>query len=222
MGKNVLYVGSGTSSLLVENKTITNHTIVCVNNAWRLFKNNGFDIWIHSGDFPYYAYPENTIYKKEITHREYKISSQEAAEKLNWVTDSPQHYLGYSIFFQGLYWIMMTLKPKKIGLLGFDFDYNDEKVKKWIDNKKPNIQNDFNEKNGVKDIFNWANSFFGDMDVDSFYGHGLPDPLRLGTEHLIERFKLAEDSAKKLNIEIVNYSTVTGKINTFKKEKLFL
>jgi hypothetical protein len=49
---NVLYIGSGKSATLFRKLNLDNYTIACVNNAWRLFDGNKFDVWIHSGDFP--------------------------------------------------------------------------------------------------------------------------------------------------------------------------
>ena len=41
-----------------------------------------------------------------------------------------------TIFFCGLYWIFDELKPEKVSLLGFDHDYNPDKVKKWNEDQK--------------------------------------------------------------------------------------
>jgi hypothetical protein len=43
---------------------------------------------------------------------------------------SPAHHIGYTIFFLGLYWIMLELQPTDIYLLGFDHDYNPKKTEK--------------------------------------------------------------------------------------------
>lgn len=215
--ENFLYIGSGNSALNTKGKDLSNYTIVCANNAWRLFEESSFDIWIHSGDFPNYNFPKVKNYKEEVSYKEYSQTSNNAAKTLGWKTNYPQHYAGYTIFFQGLYWIMMNKNPKKIGVLGFDHDYNPDKVKKWKDAKNPNIQNNFNDKT-VKNMNDWANNFFNGLKQDSFYGQGTPDPLRLGENHLLEKFEIAKESASKLNISLVNYSGVTTGINTFEKE----
>jgi hypothetical protein len=217
--ENYLYIGSGNSALNIKDKDLSNFTIVCANNAWRLFDKSFFDIWIHSGDFPKYNFPKEKNYKQEISYKDYSQTAQKAAEILNWKCSSPQHYAGYTIFFLGLYWIMIERRPKKIGVLGFDHDYNPEKVKKWEESGKPNIQNKFNDPT-VKNMNIWAAEFFKEMKQDSFYGQGTPDPLRLGTKHLFEKFELAKNSAKQLEIKLVNYSMVTTGINTFDKEFL--
>lgn len=223
--KKVLYVGSGRSSLVVKEIDLSEYIIVCVNNSWRLFENKSFDVWIHSGDFPKYAYSPKEIYNKEISFNQYKKTAEIASKQLNWKTSSPQHYVGYTIFFSGLYWIMMELKPKFIGLLGFDHDYNENKVKKWNEFDKPNIQNKFNlnrDEYSKANIYDWANDFFKDMDSDFFYGHGIPDPLRsgLGYEYLLDKFKLAKESSEKLGIDIINYSDLPSKVNIFKRGKI--
>ena len=114
----------------------------------------------------------------------------------------------------------MSLNPKKISLLGFDHDYNPEKVKKWKEAKNPNIQNRFSNKS-EKTIKEWGDNFFSNMVPDSFYGlHSTPDPLRLEVNHLIEKFALAEECAKKLDIDLGNLSPVTHGLNPLKKHSL--
>ena len=60
--ENYLYIGSGNSALNIKDKDLSNFTIVCANNAWRLFDKSFFDIWIHSGDFPKYNFPKEKNY----------------------------------------------------------------------------------------------------------------------------------------------------------------
>jgi hypothetical protein len=216
---NVLYIGSGKSATLFRKVNLDNYVVVCVNNAWRLFEDNTFDIWIHSGDFPIENSPKIKNYHTEISFKEYDKAANEIIKKLNVVCQSPAHYLGYTVFFNGLYWIMNDLKPKKISLLGFDHDYNPDKVQKWIDNDKPNPQNHY-LKPSSQSIHDWSNEFFKDMKHDSFYGHGTPDPIRLGEDHLISKFHMAISNAEKLGIDLVNLSPIQSKINVIKKEKI--
>lgn len=218
--EEVIFFGSGKSSLEAGDKDLTNYTIACANNAWRLFMNKSFDIWIHSGDFPIENYPVNCEYKQKISHRDYEKTSAQAMTELKFSSKwLPVQYIGETIFLQGLYWLMFSLRPKKIGLLGFDHDYNPHKIKKWNDNNRPNIQNRFN-RTDVKNINSWSNEFFSDLSPDTFYGHGLPDPLRLGEIHLTEKFELAKKAAKLLDIKIVNYSSSPSKLNTFPRDIL--
>ena len=119
-------------------------------------------------------------------------------------------------FFLGLYWILNTLDPKKISLLGFDHDYNSEKVKKWNENNRPSPQNYHKEKS--QSIEEWSNSFFSGMEKDFFYGHGTPDPVRLGDKHLIKKFQQAIDICEQIGVELVNLSPVESKINIIKKQ----
>jgi hypothetical protein len=215
---NILYIGSGNSANLYKNLDLSKYTVVCANNAWRLFSDSSFDYWIHSGDFPREWHPPNKNYIHEISYNEYKNSSVNICNRFEIKTTSAQHYIGYTIFFQGLYYIMDTLSPTKISLLGFDHDYNEEKVKKWEINGKPTPHNKF-LKDSSQSIAEWANSFFEGMQSDSFYGHGTPDPLRLSKKHLVEKFNIAIDIAIRLNIELVNLSPVESDINIIKKEK---
>jgi hypothetical protein len=212
--KNVLYIGSGRSALGALDEKYNGYIKVAVNNAWRIFKDTHFDIWIHSGDFPKESFPTVKNYDIEVGYTLYSKSAKKASEYFKWVTDSPQHYAGYTIFFMGLYYILMEMSPNEIGLLGFDHDYNPEKVEKWNSDNRPNLQNKFNNKLEPT-IEEWSNNYFKGMEEDFFYGHGTPDPMRLGKHYLIEKFKRSQNSANELNIEIFNYSNVSSDINIF-------
>lgn len=218
MNKLILYIGSGKSAHLVHKLDKTDYTIICANNAWRLFENSHFDVWVHSGDFPSENRPKNKIYNLEISAKQYNQSAQEIVNKLNIASESPCHYLGYTIFFNGLYWIMNEYPNCEIHLLGFDHDYNVDKLKKWNDNQRPNPQNHFLKPKN-ESISDWSNAFFNGMEIDAFYGHGTPDPMRLGEKHLIEKFNLAIKHADQLNIKLYNLSPVISKINTIPKKK---
>ena len=191
--------------------------VCCVNNAWKLFKNKPFDCWIHSGDFPFENRPKIRTFKREISHTQYKISSEEIVKKLGAKCRSPQHYLGYTIFFLGLYWVLNDLNPKKISLLGFDHDYNSAKVAKWNNHNRPNPQNNFNKDRGTT-IEDWSESFFKGFETDSFYGHGTPDPIRLGEQTLKQKFELAIKNTEAIGVKMVNLSPVVSRINTIQKE----
>ena len=211
--KNVIYCGSGNSSKLIDLVDQKDFVICGANNAWRLFKE--FDFWIHSGDFPRENRPEKQNFKTEISYSEYKETSKRFCDTLGIETTSPQHYVGYTIFFLGLHWIMTELKPKRIGLLGFDHDYNPEKVKKWREGGQPNPQNQYLKSDET--IKKWGENFFDGMKQDSFYGQGTPDPLRLGEDHLRGKFKQLIENSKKIGIEIVNLSPVSSGINPMPK-----
>lgn len=213
---NVLYVGSGRSAQLVQRIDRSKYTVACVNNAWRLF--DKFDIWIHSGDFPGENRPRVKNFETEVSHKQYNEAAAEIVNKIGAECKSPTHYLGYTVFFNGLYWLM-NQQPKKISLLGFDHDYNPEKVKKWKENNKPSPQNQYMKPKDLS-INEWLCDFFKGMEKDSFYGQGTPDPLRLGEKHLKDKFLLAVEIANKLNIELVNLSPVNSEINIIKKERI--
>jgi hypothetical protein len=219
MKENVLYVGSGKSAELIKGIDLSKYKVLCANNAWRLFEKNKFYGWIHSGDFPRENFPKTKKYQIEVCHKDYSKTALEAKEFFKWKVNSPQHHYGYTIFFQGLYWIIMRMRPSKISLLGFDHDYNKEKVNKWNKEGRPQPQNKYCNKkeNSTKE---WGANFFKDMETDAFYGHGTPDPLRLGKDHLLNKFKLAIDCCRKLNIELVNLSPVVSDINIVKKEEI--
>lgn len=210
----ILYIGSGNSAKQSLDEKYDDCIKVGVNNAWRLFKDSKFDTWIHSGDFPREMSPTIKNYNNEVNYSDYSKSAKKAADYFKWETTSPQHYGGYTIFFMGLYYILMEMNPSRIGLLGFDHDYNPVKVAKWDNDKRPNIQNQFNKKS-EKTIEEWSSNYFKGMDADFFYGHGTPDPMRLGEKTLLEKFEIAKQSAGVLGVDIVNCSGVVSSINTF-------
>jgi hypothetical protein len=218
---DIIYIGSGISAKLINQIDHTKYIVVCVNNAWRLFEENKqFDYWLHSGDFPYENYPKIKNFKTEISYKEYQPAILNLVNNsLKIETKHPYHYAGYTIFFQGLYWIMEILKPQNIYLLGFDHDYNKEKTHKWLENDKPNPQNHYlKDKN--QSIKEWSEEFFKGFEYDFFYGHGTPDPVRLGEDVLKEKFFLALENSKKIGVNIFNASTIENTINIFPKIKL--
>lgn len=216
---NVLYIGSGKSANLIEKLDLSTYYIVCANNAWKLFQNSHFNVWIHSGDFPVENRPKIINFDLDISHNQYSQSAINIAKKLQIVTRSPMHHLGYTVFFNGLYWIFDTLQPQKVSLLGFDHDYNQEKLKKWDENGRPNPQNNY-KKPRNQSLSDWSEKFFDGMETDSFYGHGTPDPMRLGAKHLKQKFMYAIINANKLNIDLVNLSPVESTINIIRKEPI--
>ena len=217
---NVLYVGSGNSASFIQKLSLEDYHVVAVNNAWRLFEDKKLDTWIHSGDFPFENRPTDKNFSQQISTKKYNQAACNITKKLKIACQSSPHYVGYTIFFLGLYWIMDSLCPAKISLLGFDHDYNPKKVKKWNDNGRPNPQN-YYLKDKNKTIKEWSEDFFSGMNKDSFYGHGTPDPLRLGEDYLINKFQQALENCKKLNIDLVNLSPVDSKINIAPKESIF-
>lgn len=218
----VLFVGSGLSALQARSDKYRDHIKVCLNNAWRIYEDGEFDYWIHPNDFPKENYPSCVNYKHEVMHKEYSVVIHEGARRLDIHEESGfeiEKYIGYTSFFQGLHWIMLALSPREIGLLGFDHDYNKNKVDKWMADDKPNIQNFFNKKT-EKTIKEWSDNYFQGFDKDFFYGHGTPDPMRFGPEYIEKRMRLAQSNAEKLGISIVNYSERYSPYNVFKRNSI--
>jgi hypothetical protein len=214
MNTDVLYVGSGKSALLISEINTSGFITCAVNNAWKLFTDIPLNYWIHTGDFISKDRPlkNSTI---EIDHTSYVSAASIICKKFNIDTEFPNHHIGYTIFFQGLYWIMTHLKPKNIFLLGFDHDYNPKKVKLWIDAGCPAPHNNYLCKSPISDPAPHLDIFFKDMEPDAFYGHGTPDPLRLGESEMNTFFTRAKDYSQKLNINITNLSGITSGLNTF-------
>lgn len=217
--KKVLYVGSGKSALLARELNLEDFLIVCVNNAWRVFENGEIDYWVHSGDFPFENYPKHKNYKNEISYKQYEPAINNLASKINIVEKTAVFEVGYTIFFQGLYWMFETIKPDEVYTLGFDHDYNPEKTKKWLEMDKPNPQNNF-LKDSSESLSDWSERVFEKYEKDFFYGHGTPDPIRLGEEHLKQKFEFAKKNAKKLGISLYNASPVVAGINSFERKSI--
>jgi len=79
---------------------------------------------------------------------------------------------------------------------------------------KPNPQNNF-LKDKSETLSDWSERVFKDYEVDFFYGHGTPDPLRLGEAHLKYKFAFAKQNAAKLGINLYNASSARSEINSF-------
>lgn len=204
----VLFIGSGLSAQQATDDIYQDHIKVCLNNAWRVYPDKVFDYWIHPNDFPPENYPDTINYRTEIRHKDYSSVLDRNAERIGFPELSGvslERSIGYTSFFQGLYWIMLELAPKQIGLLGFDHDYNQEKVQKWCADDMPQIRNNFNHK-AEKTVKEWANNYFSGLDEDAFYGHGTPDPLRYGPQYIEQKMQIAAATAKKLGITLLNYS----------------
>lgn len=204
--EEILYVGSGNSAKRI-NEFRDGRRVCVANNAWRFWREG--DFWIRSGDFP--SRPSFLIPKElEITYDSYSKAARECCHSLGIKTVSPEHYVGYTIFLQGLNWIAWNFKPCRILLLGFDHDYNPEKLKKWEELGRPNPQDRFKGFDGRT-----ADEVFSEYTPDAFYGHGTPDPLRLKVEYLRELFARASETLARLGCECFNASGVTNGLNTF-------
>lgn len=215
MSKPVLYVGSGRSALKLKEFKTSEMTVCSVNNAWRLFtKENPCDVWIHSGDFPRERKPLERCFELEVGNQEYEVTSEKTARFVGYEGKFPLHHLGYTIFFQGLFWILWTLRPSVIYTLGFDHDYNPEKVGKWITGGCPGPQNQYGGKTEAS-ISDWAAQFFGQSAPDAFYGHGTPDPMRLGQGELEQFFQRSMLYAETFGCKLYNASGVLDGINSY-------
>jgi hypothetical protein len=219
LGETVLYVGSGKSALKAPEMRGAVSVCCAVNNAWRVFQGQGVDYWIAPGDFPRENSPPKDFPCKRIGYAEYKDAAESVFARLGETYKFPQHHAGYTTFFQGLYWIFDTLKPKEVYLLGFDHDYDPQKVARWLEQGKPSPQNKYGGASPVL-TNEWVNTFFDGCRVDSIYGHGTPDPLRLGIGVMQELFERAKSYADKLGISVFNASGVTTGLNTFPQKTL--
>jgi hypothetical protein len=215
----VLYVGSGLSAKRAEKEQQKVDICCAVNNAWRVFEKGEVDYWIAPGDFPPTNYPPKSFKCQHVGYTDYKNSAENIFSSIGETYKFPQHHAGYTTFFQGLYWIFDTLKPKEVYLLGFDHDYDPQKVALWMEQGKPSPHNKYGGAAPVR-ANEWVNTFFEGCPVDSIYGHGTPDPLRLGVSVMQELFERAKGYANKLGIGVFNASGVTTGLNTFPQKTL--
>lgn len=215
---SVLYVGSGASALKAKNFRGKVDLVCAVNNAWRALAPEGLDYWIYPGDLPLENFPPDSLPHTPINYLDFQHSAQTVFASLGETYEFPQHKAGYTIFFQGLYWLFDKIKPKRIFTIGFDHDYAPEKVKKWLEHKCPAPNNQFQGVNPPS-VSAWVNSFFEDCPTDAFYGHGTPDPLRLGEAEIREFFDRAKYCADRLGIELYNASGVTHGLNNFPQKE---
>jgi len=212
----VLYVGSGISARKAS-KILSSVDVTCaVNNAWQVFDKNTLDYWVHSGDFPASGFLPKDHGAKVVSYYEYKDSPGRMCEQLGMQFERPEYHIGYTLYFQGLFWILDTFKPKRILHLGFDHDYNKAKTQTWREAKQPTPHDLFGGANPI-DAIKWGEEFFKTFEPDFFYGHGTPDPLRLGEQELVRLFKQAEKYAANLGCELLNASGVTTGLLPFKQ-----
>lgn len=216
MPDTVLYVGSGRSAIKATELRSSSDVACAVNNAWRVFDKGTLDYWVHSGDFPASGFLPQDHGARTINYYDYRDSPGRMCEQLGVPFERPEYHIGYTLYFQGLFWILDTFKPKRILHLGFDHDYNAAKTQAWREAKQPTPHDRFGGHDPA-DAIKWGDEFFKTFEPDFFYGHGTPDPLRLGEQELVRLFKQAEEYAARLGCELLNASGVTTGLLPFKQ-----
>ena len=199
----VLYVGSGKSAIGIADADLSDFIVVCVNNAHKLFTDKKIDYWIFSGDYTgEKPLPEKCKY---ITYKEYEPAIKKLINTPSAVFD-----VGYTIFLQGLYWIMSELRPEEVYLAGFDHDYPKETLLEWEKFGKPTPQNKIrlNEWNALQ------------KNTNAFYGPSTPDPLRFGLGYLVNKFDLAKKNSENLGVKIFNASNCENSLLPFKRKSI--
>ena len=201
--KNILLVGSGKSALEYKKHNLKNVDIMAVNNSIKAFDNLVVNYYLCATDFPKTEIPNKNSYKEKISKYSYRYHTL-AFAKYNNLPFRP--LVGKTIFLDSLNWAF-TKGYRKIYLLGFDHDYNPNRVKKW-DGKY------LTDSNKLEKIFDGK-----DEEPDTFYGQGTPDPLRLGEENLQNVFNLVQAHSKFYGCEIYNLSTNKSGLIKFKRVK---
>lgn len=196
--KKLLYVGSGKSALEYKNHSLDGVDILAVNNSYRAFDCT-IDYYLCSNDFPKNRRPQETQYKNILRKPDFFYGVLSHA-KLFQLSFRPQ--VGKTIFLDGLYWAMAK-GYSEIYLLGFDHDYNPERVKKWQGKY-------INDQEKLKKMFDG-------IEGDSFYGQNTPDPLRHGENNLKSMFENANKHAIEYQSTIFNLSSKISNFNVFKR-----
>lgn len=198
--KKLLYVGSGRSALEYKNHNLEGVEILTVNNSHKAFEGR-VDYYLCSTDFPNKNKPEPSKYGELVLKPKYfyEVLSHARYFKLPFRPN-----VGKTIFLDGLYWALAK-GFDEIFLLGFDHDYNPNRVKKW-DGK--HIGNE--EK--LKEMFSGQNE-----EPDAFYGQNTPDPLRHGKHNLSQMFEDAQNHASIYGCKVINLSTRKSGIEVFER-----
>jgi hypothetical protein len=199
--KNILLVGSGKSALEYKKHNLKNVDVLAVNNSIKAFDDLVVDYYLCATDFPKNEIPKKNFYKEKISKYNFRYHTLAFAKYCN-LPFRP--LVGKTIFLDSLNWAF-TKGYKKIYLLGFDHDYNPNRVKKWngkyeTDNKK------------LEKIFKGKG-----FEPDTFYGQGTPDPLRFGIEKLSNLFSLVEAHGKFYGCEICNLSSNKKGLTNFRR-----
>ncbi len=200
---SLLFIGSGKSALEIKKHNIYNLDILAVNNSYKAVKERKIDYYLCSTDFPKSKKPNKNIYKNLVTKYDYRYKTLAYAKYKKFPF---RPIIGKTIFLDGLNWAF-TNGYKNIFLLGFDHDYNPNRVKKWN-----NIYT--TDENNLKKLFNEKND-----EPDTFYGQGTPDPLRHGSDNLQNYFYLVNSHSKFYDCNIYNLSTNRKGLSIFKKAK---
>lgn len=196
----VLLIGSGKSALEIENADLSEHVVVVINNAWRLYPD--FDYAIYASDMPEELRP---VTKHEDQH----LVTAWTGPKLYNRPMQPHEEYGYercklelrekgihipqTILLVSGFWCLWYLKPKLLGFIGCDLDYTPD-------------------ENGHT----------------HFYGVGrdiqlrrVPDPFRIYTQRNITLALIRmQNYAKSIGAELVNYSSHPNTLLPFKRQKL--
>ena len=199
--KNILLVGSGKSALEYKKHNLKNVDVMAVNKSIKAFDNLVVDYYLCATDFPKTEVPKKSFYKEKISKYNYRYHTLAFAKYYN-LPFRP--LVGKTVFLDSLNWAF-TKGYKKIYLLGFDHDYNPNRVKKWngkyeTDNKK------------LEKIFKGKG-----FEPDTFYGQGTPDPLRFGKKKLSNLFSLVEAHGKFYGCEIFNLSSNKKGLTNFRR-----
>jgi hypothetical protein len=177
------------------------------------------DYWLHPSDFPPENYPPEDFPHTRIGYFDFQYSAKRVFSRLGEDPEFPQIHAGYTTFFQGFYWLLDQIQPKRIFTLGFDHDYDQTKVARWKSEGLPTPNNYYCGAH-PSSVNQWSNEFFKECPADAFYGHGTPDPLRLGEQTIRDLFARAQNSANRLGVEVFNVSGVTYGLNSFPQHQL--
>lgn len=111
MPKPVLIVGSGMSANRIAGADLSDFTVVCLNNAWRLLPRR-WEYLVFPTDF--YDWPDKIFDgQRFVLYTEYQRAFVQYGG-----ASSPQ-----CIQFNALYWVLDVLRPPSVGFIGCDLYY---------------------------------------------------------------------------------------------------
>lgn len=197
---NVILIGSGRFANEIKQTDLSGHTIVTMNNAWKLYPD--FDYAIYANDM---AKEHRPVKKREnqqlvtglVGPRLDDRPIAQYNEKGYLKCRKEMEALGYPVPLTTLtvsgFWCLWYLQPKLLGFIGCDMDYTPDE--------------------------NGHTHFYGvGHDIQK---RGIPDPfLRRSKEEIMESLVKMEEYATSIGAELVNYSSNPHTILPFKRRRI--
>lgn len=191
--EKVLIVGSGKTATDIKDWDLSGWSLVTINHAYQI--RDDWEFAGYAGDFPKDKRPQPTDKKWTFSHKDGPMLPTECLDKeykRSYETALSQYGKKHTtMFFNASYWVLWFLRPKVIGYMGCDMNYD--------------------AVDGVK------THFYG-QGVDMLK-RGIPDPLKMintqykGDESVLQiLFNEFKTDCEKANCTVVNFSKETGRL----------